>query len=106
MIKKLLLLGAMAIMMFAFTGCEQSDDTEIAVTEAEQSGDVDVELTEVGTDSVKVIKVVRQTTGLGLKEAKDLVDAAPSIVMEDTSKEQEEEFKAALEAVGATVTLK
>ena len=106
MIKKLLLLGAMVIMVFAFTGCEQSDDTEVAVTEAEQSGDVDVELTEVGTDSVKVIKVVRQTTGLGLKEAKDLVDAAPSIVMEDTSKEQAEEFKAALEAVGATVTLK
>jgi len=106
MIKRLLLLGIMISLVLVFAGCDQTDSVDVEITEVDQSGSVDVELTEVGDASIKVIKVVRQTTGLGLKEAKDLVDGAPSIVMEDASRDQAEEFKAALEEAGATVTLK
>ena len=66
----------------------------------------DVELTEVGPNKVKVIKVVREATGLGLKEAKDLVDAAPKVLKEGASKEEADDIKAKLEAEGAKVTLK
>ena len=66
----------------------------------------DVELTEVGSNKVKVIKVVREATGLGLKEAKDLVDAAPKVLKEGASKEEADDIKAKLEAEGAKVTLK
>ena len=66
----------------------------------------DVELTEVGPNKVKVIKVVREATGLGLKEAKDLVDSAPKMVKEGVSKEEAEEVKTKLEAEGAKVTVK
>ena len=66
----------------------------------------DVELTEVGDQKVKVIKVVREITGLGLKEAKDLVDGAPKMVKEAASKEEAEEIKKKLEEVGAKATLK
>ena len=66
----------------------------------------DVELTEVGAEKVKVIKVVREITGLGLKEAKDLVDGAPKMVKEGATKEEAEEIKKKLEEVGAKVTLK
>ena len=66
----------------------------------------DVELTEVGAAKVKVIKVVREVTGLGLKEAKELVDGAPKVVKEGASKEEAESIKAKLEAEGAKVTLK
>ncbi|BBF44472.1 LSU ribosomal protein L7/L12 [Lachnospiraceae bacterium KM106-2] len=66
----------------------------------------DVELTEVGANKVKVIKVVREVTGLGLKEAKEVVDGAPKVVKEGASKEEAEEIKAKLEAEGAKVTLK
>ena len=66
----------------------------------------DVELTNAGAGKIKVIKVVREATGLGLKEAKELVDGAPSVVKEGASKEDAEALKAALEEVGATVTLK
>ena len=66
----------------------------------------DVELTEVGSAKVKVIKVVREVTGLGLKEAKDLVDGAPKVVKEGASKEEAEQIKEKLEAEGAKVTLK
>lgn len=106
MIKKLLLFVMMIILALAFTGCGQSDGVDTETAEDVQLDIVDVELTEVGDETIKVIKVVRQTTGLGLKEAKDLVDGAPSIVMEDASQEQAQEFKAALEEAGATVTLK
>ena len=68
--------------------------------------EIDVELTEVGPNKVKVIKVVREATGLGLKEAKDLVDSAPKMVKEAASKEEAEDIKAKLEAEGAKVTLK
>lgn len=74
--------------------------------EAEEKTEFDVELTEVGAEKVKVIKVVREVTGLGLKEAKDLVDGAPKTVKEGASKEEAEELKKKLEEVGAKVTLK
>ena len=73
---------------------------------AEEKTEFDVELTEVGGAKVKVIKVVREITGLGLKEAKDLVDGAPKVVKEAVSKEEAEGIKAKLEAEGAKVTLK
>ncbi len=64
------------------------------------------EMTEVGAEKVKVIKVVREVTGLGLKEAKDVVDSAPKVVKEGAAKEEAEEIKKKLEEVGAKVTLK
>ena len=72
----------------------------------EEKTEFDVELTEVGASKVKVIKVVREATGLGLKEAKDLVDAAPKVVKEQLSKEDADALKAKLEEAGAKVTLK
>ena len=73
---------------------------------AEEKTEFDVELTEVGPNKVKVIKVVREATGLGLKEAKDLVDGAPKIVKEQADKATADDIKAKLEAEGAKVTLK
>ena len=73
---------------------------------AEEKTEFDVELTEAGANKVKVIKVVREITGLGLKEAKDLVDGAPKIVKEAASKEEAEDIQKKLEAEGAKVTLK
>ena len=73
---------------------------------AEEKTEFDVELTEVGPNKVKVIKVVREITGLGLKEAKEAVDNAPKVVKEGASKEEAEEIKAKFEAEGAKVTLK
>ncbi len=73
---------------------------------AEEKTEFDVELTEVGPNKVKVIKVVREATGLGLKEAKDLVDSAPKMLKEGISKEEADELKAKLEAEGAKVTVK
>ena len=73
---------------------------------AEEKTEFDVELTEAGAEKVKVIKVVREVTGLGLKEAKDMVDGAPKIIKEAASKDAAEEIKAKLEEVGAKVTLK
>lgn len=72
----------------------------------EEKTEFDVELTEVGPNKVKVIKVVREATGLGLKEAKDLVDSAPKVLKEAASKEEADDIKAKLEAEGAKVTLK
>ena len=71
-----------------------------------EKDEFDVELTEVGANKVKVIKVVREVTGLGLKEAKEVVDGAPKVVKEGASKEEAEEIKTKLEAEGAKVTLK
>ena len=73
---------------------------------AEEKDSFDVELTEVGPNKVKVIKVVREATGLGLKEAKDVVDGAPNVIKEGASKAEAEEMKTKLEAEGAKVTLK
>ena len=73
---------------------------------AVEKDDFDVELTEVGPNKVKVIKVVREATGLGLKEAKDLVDGAPKVIKEAAAKAEAEEIKAKLEAEGAKATLK
>ncbi|MGL5258775.1 MAG: 50S ribosomal protein L7/L12 [Lachnospiraceae bacterium] len=73
---------------------------------AEEKTEFDVELTEVGPNKVKVIKVVREATGLGLKEAKELVDNAPKTLKEAVSKDEAEDVKAKLEAEGAKVTLK
>ena len=73
---------------------------------AEEKTEFDVELTEAGANKVKVIKVVRDRTGLGLKEAKEVVDGAPKVVKEGASKEEAEEIQKKLEAEGAKVTLK
>ena len=73
---------------------------------AEEKTEFDVELTEVGPNKVKVIKVVRELTGLGLKEAKAVVDEAPKMVKEGADKAEDEDIKAKLEAEGAKVTLK
>ena len=73
---------------------------------AEEKTEFDVELTEVGPNKVKVIKVVREVTGLGLKEAKDVVDGAPKVLKEGVSKEEAEDIQKKLEAEGAKVTLK
>ena len=73
---------------------------------AEEKTEFDVELTEVGPNKVKVIKVVREITGLGLKEAKEAVDSAPKTLKEAVSKEEAEEIKAKFEAEGAKVTIK
>ena len=73
---------------------------------AEEKSSFDVVLTEAGDQKIKVIKVVRDATGLGLKEAKELVDGAPKTVKEGASKEEAEELKAKFTEVGATVELK
>ena len=85
----------------------------VAVVSGRAAGDqtaekteFDVELTEVGSEKIKVIKVVREVTGLGLKEAKEAVDNAPKVLKEQASKEDAEAIKAKLEEVGAKVTLK
>ncbi|MFA9466936.1 MAG: 50S ribosomal protein L7/L12 [Velocimicrobium sp.] len=77
-----------------------------AAEAAEEKTEFDVELTEVGPNKVKVIKAVREITGLGLKEAKEVVDGAPKIVKEAATKDEAEEIKAKLEAEGAKATLK
>ena len=73
---------------------------------AEEKTEFDVELTEVGPNKVKVIKVVREITGLGLKEAKEVVDGAPKVIKEGVSKAEAEEIKTKLEGEGAEVNLK
>ena len=77
-----------------------------AAAAEEEKTEFNVELTEVGAEKVKVIKVVREVTGLGLKEAKDAVDGAPKVLKEGASKEEAEDIKKKLEEVGAKVTLK
>ena len=78
----------------------------VVAAAAEEKTEFDVELTEAGANKVKVIKVVREITGLGLKEAKEVVDGAPKVVKEGASKEEAEEIQKKLEAEGAKVTLK
>ena len=77
-----------------------------AVPTEDEKTEFNVELTEIGAEKVKVIKVVREVTGLGLKEAKDAVDGAPKVLKEGISKDEAEEIKTKLEEVGAKVTLK
>ena len=77
-----------------------------AAAAEEEKTEFDVELTDVGAEKIKVIKVVREVTGLGLKEAKEAVDGAPKVLKEQASKEEAEAIKAKLEEVGAKVTLK
>lgn len=77
-----------------------------AAAAEEEKTEFDVELTDVGSEKIKVIKAVREVTGLGLKEAKELVDGAPKVVKEQAAKEEAESIKAKLEEVGAKVTLK
>ena len=77
-----------------------------ATEQAEEKTEFDVELTEIGGEKVKVIKVVREVTGLGLKEAKDTVEGTPKVIKEGASKDEAEEIKKKLEEVGAKVTLK
>ena len=77
-----------------------------AAAAEEEKTEFDVELVEAGAEKVKVIKVVREITGLGLKEAKDAVDGAPKVIKEAASKEEAEDIKKKLEEVGAKVTLK
>ena len=72
----------------------------------EEKTEFDVELTEVGPNKVKVIKVVREVTGLGLKEAKDVVDGAPKVLKQGASKDEANDIKTKLEAEGAKITLK
>ena len=72
----------------------------------EEKSEFDVELTDVGPNKVKVIKVVRELTGLGLKEAKEVVDNAPKVIKEGAEKAEAEDIKAKLEAEGAKITLK
>ncbi len=73
---------------------------------ADAKSTFDVELTSVGDSKINVIKVVKEITGLGLKEAKDLVDGAPKIVKTGVKKEEAEEMKTKIQAAGAVVTLK
>ncbi|NHC02831.1 50S ribosomal protein L7/L12 [Acinetobacter sp. 187] len=77
-----------------------------AAAAAEEQSEFNVELTSFGANKVAVIKAVREITGLGLKEAKDMVEGAPSILKEGVSKEEAEELKKKLEETGATVTVK
>ena len=86
------------------------DPSAVAVAapaaEVEEKTEFDVELTEVGSEKVKVIKVVREETGLGLKEAKEVVDNAPKMIKEAVDKATAEAIKAKLEEIGAKVTIK
>lgn len=77
-----------------------------AAAAEEEKTEFDVELTDAGAQKIKVIKVVREITGLGLKEAKDLVESAPKVLKEAASKEEAENLKKQLEEVGAKITLK
>ncbi len=77
-----------------------------AVEEVDEKSDFDVEITSAGDQKINAIKAVREITGLGLKEAKDLVDAAPKVIKEKVAKAEAEEMKKKLEDAGATVTLK
>ena len=77
-----------------------------AAAAAEEQSEFNVELTSFGANKVAVIKAVREATGLGLKEAKDMVESAPAVIKEGATKEEGEELKKKLEAAGATVTLK
>ncbi len=95
--------AAMPMMMGAVPATTGAED---AAEKKEEKTSFTVELTNSGSQKIQVIKVLREVTSLGLKEAKDLADAAPKLVKEGISKEEAEEIKKKLEAAGATVTIK
>ena len=112
-VKELTVLELNDLVKAAEEGFGVSAAAGVAVVAGPAAGDAaaektefDVELTEVGSEKIKVIKVVREVTGLGLKEAKEAVDNAPKVLKEQASKEDAEAIKAKLEEVGAKVTLK
>jgi len=90
----------------AAAGVVMAGPAAAAAEAVEEKTEFDVELTEVGAEKIKVIKAVREITGLGLKEAKDLVDGAPKFVKEGVNKEDAENIKKKIEEVGAKVTIK
>ena len=94
--------AAAPVMMGAMPVAGGSDGSAVV----EEKSEFDVEVTSAGASKINVIKVVRELTGLGLKDAKDLVDAAPKVVKEKVSKTEAEDMKKKLEEAGATVTLK
>lgn len=94
--------AAAPVMMGAMPGGTGAGEA----AQAEEKSEFDVELTEAGEQKINAIKAVREITGLGLKEAKDMVDGAPKVIKEKVPKEEAEEAKKKLEAAGAKVTLK
>ena len=96
--------GVTAIAPLAIAGCAAPATGDAGV--AEEKSEFDVELTSIGDKKINVIKVIRTITSLGLKEAKDMVDNAPSMVKDAIPKEEAEGIKKQLEEAGATVTLK
>ena len=92
---------AAGMMPMGAAGAEGEDEAA-----AEEQTEFDVELTEIGDQKIKVIKEVRAITGLGLREAKEAVEGAPNVIKEAASKEEAEEIKEKLEAVGASATIK
>ena len=98
--------GVSAAAPVAVAGAGVAAGGGAAAAEEEEKTEFDVVLTDVGANKIQVIKAVRELTSLGLKEAKDLVDGAPKPVLEKVAKDAAEKAKAALEAAGATVTVK
>ncbi len=90
----------------AVAGPAAAAGAEAGAGAAAEKDEFDVELTAVGSEKIKVIKVVREVTGLGLKDAKELVDGAPKVIKEGASKDEAEEIKSKIEEVGGSVTLK
>jgi len=90
----------------AAAGMVMAAGPAVAAEAVEEKTEFDVELTDIGAEKIKVIKAVREVTGLGLKEAKDLVESAPAKVKEGIQKEEAEDIKKKLEEVGAKITLK
>ena len=91
---------------FGVSAAAASAGPAAAAAVVEEQSEFNVELTSFGANKVAVIKAVREATGLGLKEAKDMVESAPAVIKEGATKEEGEELKKKLEAAGATVTLK
>ena len=111
--KKLFVMGSslLGLALCAAVAAEAADEpvvegTAAPAAEAEEQTEFTATLTEIGPNKIPVIKVVRELTGLGLKEAKDLVDAAPKAVKEAVTKDEAEKIKAALEEQGAKVEIK
>ena len=94
--------ASMPVMMGAMPGTAASEETE----KKEEKTSFAVELTSTGAQKIAVIKALREVTSLGLKEAKDVADAAPKMIKEGVAKEEADEIKKKLEAAGATITLK
>jgi large subunit ribosomal protein L7/L12 len=98
--------GVTAAAPVAFAGAAAAAPVAAAAAEVEEQTEFTATLTEIGPNKIPVIKVVRELTGLGLKEAKDLVDGAPKAVKEGVNKDEAAKIKAALEAQGAKVEIK